>query len=49
MALTSTIFRAELQVSDIDRHYYQTHALTVARHPSESDERMMVQIGRAHV
>lgn len=44
MALKSTIFKAELQISDMDRHYYQTHNLTIARHPSETDERMMVRI-----
>lgn len=44
MALSSTIFRCTLQVSDLDRGYYQTHDLTVARHPSETDERMMVRI-----
>lgn len=44
MALKSTIFKAELHVADMDRHYYGTHALTVARHPSETDERMMVRI-----
>lgn len=44
MAIKSTIFKAELQISDMDRHYYQTHALTIARHPSETDERMMVRI-----
>lgn len=44
MALKSTIFKAELQVADMDRAYYGTHALTVARHPSETDERMMVRI-----
>ena len=44
MALTSTIFRAELQISDIDRGYYATHALIIARHPSETDERMMVRL-----
>jgi uncharacterized protein YaeQ len=44
MALKSTIFKAELQIADLDRHYYGTHALTVARHPSETDERMMVRI-----
>ena len=44
MALNATIFKAELQVSDLDRHYYQTHALTLARHPSETDERMMVRL-----
>lgn len=44
MALKSTIFKAELQVSDMDRHYYQGHALTIAQHPSETDERMMVRV-----
>lgn len=44
MALKSTIFRAELAVADIDRDYYADHALTLARHPSETDERMMVRL-----
>ncbi len=44
MALKSTIHKAELQVSDMDRHYYATHALTLARHPSETDARMMVRL-----
>ncbi len=44
MALKATVFRAELQVSDMDRHYYATHALTLARHPSETDERLMVRL-----
>jgi uncharacterized protein YaeQ len=44
MALKSTIFKAELQIADMDRGYYGAHALTVARHPSETDERMMVRI-----
>ncbi len=44
MALKATIFKAELQISDLDRHYYQTHSLTLARHPSETDERMMVRL-----
>jgi uncharacterized protein YaeQ len=44
MALNATIFKAELQVSNLDRHYYETHALTLARHPSETDERMMVRL-----
>jgi uncharacterized protein YaeQ len=44
MALKSTVFKAGLQVSDLDRHYYATHALTLARHPSETDERMMVRL-----
>jgi uncharacterized protein YaeQ len=44
MALKSTIFKVELQIADLDRNYYQNHALTVARHPSETDERMMVRV-----
>ena len=44
MALKSTICKAELQLSDLDRHYYATHNLTLARHPSETDERMMVRL-----
>jgi uncharacterized protein YaeQ len=44
MALKSTVFRAELQIADMDRNYYQTHMVTVARHPSETDERMMMRI-----
>ena len=44
MAIKSTIYKAELQVADMDRHYYADHALTVACHPSETAERMMVRI-----
>ena len=44
MALKSTIFKLELQIADLDRNYFQNHALTVARHPSETDERMMVRV-----
>lgn len=44
MALKATIFKASLQIADMDRHYYATHALTIARHPSETDERMMVRL-----
>jgi uncharacterized protein YaeQ len=44
MALKATISKAELQVSDLDRHYYATHALTLAQHPSETDERLMVRL-----
>ena len=44
MALSATIFKANLQVSDMDRHYYADHQLTLARHPSETDERMMVRL-----
>ena len=44
MAANSTVFRAELQVSDMDRHYDATHALTLARHPSETNERLMARL-----
>lgn len=44
MALKATIFKASLQISDIDRNYYGEHALTLARHPSETDERMMMRV-----
>jgi uncharacterized protein YaeQ len=44
MATGATIFKAELQIADLDRNYYQDHALTLARHPSETDERMMVRL-----
>ena len=44
MALKSTVFKAALSVADIDHHYYADHQLTLARHPSETDERMMVRL-----
>jgi uncharacterized protein YaeQ len=44
MAIKSTIFKANLQIADIDHSYYADHALTLARHPSETDERMMVRL-----
>jgi uncharacterized protein YaeQ len=44
MALKATICKAGLQIADMDRNYYAEHALTVARHPSETDERMMVRL-----
>ena len=44
MALKATIFKAELQIADMDRHYYAAHNLTIARHPSETDERMMLRL-----
>ena len=44
MALKATIFKADLNVADIDRNYYAQHALVLARHPSETDERMMVRL-----
>ena len=44
MAQNATIYKIELSVSDMDRHYYETHKLTLAKHPSETDERLMVRI-----
>jgi len=44
MALKATIFKATLHIADMDRHYYADHHLTVARHPSETDERMMIRL-----
>ncbi len=44
MALKATIFKANLQIADMERHYYQDHSLTLAQHPSETDERMMVRL-----
>lgn len=44
MALKSTIFKADLQVADLDRGHFADYALTIARHPSETDERMMVRL-----
>lgn len=44
MAQKATIYKVDLSVSDMDRHYYETHKLTVAKHPSETDERLLVRI-----
>jgi uncharacterized protein YaeQ len=44
MALKATIYKADLQIADMDRHYYQDHSLTIARHPSETDERVMIRV-----
>jgi uncharacterized protein YaeQ len=44
MAQNATIYKVELSVCDMDRHYYETHKLTVAKHPSETDKRLMVRI-----
>jgi uncharacterized protein YaeQ len=44
VALSSTIFKVQLQLADIDHGCYTDHTLTLARHPSETDERMMVRL-----
>ena len=44
MALKATIYKADLSIADMDRNYYQEHPLTIARHPSETDERLMIRL-----
>ena len=44
MASKATVYKAEVQISDMDRHYYATHALALAQHPSETDDRLMVRL-----
>jgi len=44
MALKATIFKADLQIADMDRNHYHDYALTIARHPSETDRRMMARL-----
>lgn len=44
MALKSTIYKIDVSIADMDRHYYQQHHLTLAKHPSETDERLMVRL-----
>jgi uncharacterized protein YaeQ len=44
MALKATIYKASIQLADMDRSIYGDHALTIARHPSETDERMMIRL-----
>ena len=44
MASNATIYKAVLQIADLDRQYFQDHAITLARHPSETEERLMVRV-----
>lgn len=44
MSLKATIYKAQLQIADMDRNVYADHNVTIARHPSETDERMMVRL-----
>jgi uncharacterized protein YaeQ len=44
LAIKATVFKASLQIADMDRHYYAEHALTLSRQASETDERMMVRL-----
>ena len=44
MALKSTIYKIDLNIADMDRQYYAQHNLMLAKHPSETDERVMVRV-----
>ena len=44
MALKATIYKANLSISNMDLNYYQDHTLILARHPSESQSRMMFRV-----
>lgn len=44
MAEKATIYKANLTLSDMDRNVYGDFSLTIALHPSETLERMMVRI-----
>jgi uncharacterized protein YaeQ len=44
MSVKSTIYKAELEISDIDRAYYATHAITFAQHPSENHRRLIARL-----
>lgn len=44
MALKPTIFKFTISMSDLDNDYYESLAMTVAQHPSETTERMMVRV-----
>ena len=44
MALKATIYKAAVNIADMNRAYYADHELTIARHPSENDERAMLRL-----
>ena len=44
MAIGATIYKADINIADMDRHYYQSHELTIAQHPSETELRMMIRL-----
>lgn len=44
MALKSTICKADVQISNMDTNYYAQHSLTLAQHPSETEERLMLRL-----
>ena len=44
MALKAIIYKAKVSFSDLDSNLYSDHELTIARHPSETEERMMIRL-----
>ncbi|MDP1785671.1 MAG: YaeQ family protein [Sulfuricurvum sp.] len=44
MAAGSTICKAQLSMADMDRNYYETHEITIAQHPSETQQRLMIRL-----
>jgi len=44
MALKSTVYKALIQIADMDRGLYTDRNLTLAKHPSETDERLMMRL-----
>lgn len=44
MALGATVYKATIALSDLDRNYYAEHVLTIARHPSETETRLMLRV-----
>jgi uncharacterized protein YaeQ len=44
MALKSTIFKAELQLADLDRSHFGDYSLTIARHPSDFPDRQLQSV-----
>ena len=44
MAISATIYKSDINIADMDRHYYQSHELVIAQHPSETEFRMMIRL-----
>ncbi|MBV5334836.1 MAG: YaeQ family protein, partial [Sulfuricurvum sp.] len=44
MAIGSTIYKVQLSIANMDQNYYETHELTLAQHPSETNERLMIRL-----
>ncbi|MCJ8312507.1 MAG: YaeQ family protein [Saccharospirillaceae bacterium] len=44
MAISATVIRAKISIADMTRHYYQDHSLTLAQHPSENANRLMIRL-----